>query len=74
MGPVISRTNASGTLSASDSNTGLVTHSNNCTIGRGIDNTNKYMGAVYEILLFNRALTATEQNTVRTSLSRRYGI
>ncbi|MDP3273563.1 MAG: hypothetical protein Q8Q09_00105 [Deltaproteobacteria bacterium] len=73
-GRTLSRTNASGTLSASDSNTGLVTHSNNCTIGRGLDNTNKYMGAMYEILLFNRALTATEQNTVRTYISRRYGI
>lgn len=73
-GRTLTRVNAMGTVSASDGNTALVNRAGGCTIGRGLDDVNKYSGQMFEVLVFNRALTVAEQNTVRAYLNRRYAL
>jgi hypothetical protein len=73
-GRTITRTNSTGTHWSSDSNTALVNRAVDCSIGRGLDDFNKYSGSMYEVLIFNRTLTIAEQNTVRTYIRRRYGL
>ncbi|MFO0559532.1 MAG: hypothetical protein U0269_16060 [Polyangiales bacterium] len=73
-GRTLTRINSMGTVSVGDGNTGLVNRAGGCTIGRGLDDVNKYSGEVYEVLVFNRALTLAEQNSVRTYLNRRYAL
>jgi hypothetical protein len=73
-GRTLTRINSMGTVSVGDGNTGLVNRAGGCTIGRGLDDVHKYAGQIFEVLVFSRALTLAEQNTVRTYLNRRYGL
>jgi hypothetical protein len=70
-GRTLTRTTAAGTNTGTDSNFGLISHSNDCTIGLGLTNGAEYAGLVQEVLVYSRSLSLAEQNVVMTYLRRR---
>jgi hypothetical protein len=73
-GRTFTRTDSSGTVSGGDANTALLSRAVDCSMGRGLGGGAEYTGLLSEVLVFNRVLTAAEQSSVRTYLSRRYGL